>query len=120
MFVFYCMYMFLSLLLRPFARQSQLLDTQLFSAFTCRTHAARKTSNSLIINPLHSPRHLIKSLPHHAGEQFMELREGLGYAGLVVDRDRAVCAEGCDLEGHDHAVVVVRSVGSSLQEAWRR
>ena len=64
--------------------------------------------------------YMFQSLLHHAGEQFMELWEGLGYAGLVVNRDRAVCAEGCDLEGHDHAVVVVRSVGSSLQETWRR
>ena len=53
------------------------------------------------------------------GEQFMELWEGLGYAGLVVDRDRAVCAEGCDLEGHDHAVVVVGCVDSALKEARR-
>ena len=46
----------------------------------------------------------------------MELREGLGHACFVIDGDRTVGTERGDLQGHDHAVVVVGGVGSAFEE----
>ena len=46
----------------------------------------------------------------------MELREGLGYAGFVVDGDRAVGAKGGYLQGHDHAVVVAGGIRAAFEE----
>ena len=47
----------------------------------------------------------------------MELREGFCHAFLVVDHDRAIGTKGGDLQGHDHAVVVVRCVVSAPEKA---
>ena len=40
-------------------------------------------------------------------KQLIELREGFGDACFVVDRDRTVGTKGCDLQRHDHAVIMV-------------
>ena len=76
---------------------------QHFSIYACCPCYAGLSHNSLSVSELDAP------VSAHA-KHFVELREGFGHAFFVIDGDRAVSSELGDLQGHDHTVIVMRSV----------
>ena len=58
---------------------------------------------------------VLQALPLHVCKNIRGLREGFCDAILVVEGDRAVGAESCNLQSHDHAEVMMGGVAAASE-----